>query len=165
MDLVEQLHLVADRVDRRRWILGKDGSFSLKFSYGFLEVREEADFKWEGICRIKVPSKVLFIIWTGLKGRIPTLDILQTWGLILPNMCPLCLGDAESVAHTLLHSPFVWEVWSAILYKANVMWVVPVRCLSFCQQWFPPCNRCKVRCSGVCLCRLFGGRFGLKEIA
>lgn len=113
----------------------------VKSSYEFLEGREEADFNWEGIWRIKAPSKVLFFMWTALKDRIATLDFLKNKGMLLPNMCPLCFGDTESAVHILLHCLFVWEVWSSILFKANVMWVPPVCCLCFFfHQWYPPFN-------------------------
>lgn len=120
-------------------------SLLIRSSYGYLELREDEDFNWAGIWKLKAHSKVLFFIWTALNARIPTLDFLQKRGFILPNVCPLRQGDTESVDHTQLHCPFTCEIWSSILLEANITWVVPGCCPSFFEQWLSPSKHCKGR--------------------
>lgn len=86
---VEHWHPITGKDDGRRWIPGINGAFFVKFSYSFLRRQEEFDFRWDGIWKIGMPSTVLFFMWTALKNRIPTIDLLQKRGLILPNVSSL----------------------------------------------------------------------------
>lgn len=106
-------------VPRDKW-----GFFSVKSSYGFIERQEDSDFKWMDILRINASYKILFYVWTVIKDRIPTLGFLQKRVLILPNACLFCLGDVESSSHIMLRCPLAGEVWSSVLFEANVMWVL-----------------------------------------
>lgn len=56
------------------------------------------------------------------------MDNLQKRGMYLPNICPLCYRDVESVDHIFLHCSYVSEVWGEIMMEAGIDWVFP-RCL------------------------------------
>lgn len=120
MGFVQHWKLEMQREDRRKQILGNDGIFLVRSSYGTLVNKEEGNFNWKGIWSLKAPSKVLFFSWTALKTRIPTLDFLQRRGLILPSMCPLCKREAQSADYILFSCPLC-EVWDAIFGSQCLM--------------------------------------------
>lgn len=165
--LIDRVHHALpnhNRKDSRRWSPAKDGSYSVRSAYGFLEPREEVAFQWKDLWKIKAPSKVLFFTWTALKGQIPTMDFLIRRGSILPNMCPLCKGDEESADHILIHSPFTCEIWFSILLEANMSWVRPDCCSSFFSNGLLFQDIVRVGFCGAYSFRRFGGRFGWREI-
>lgn len=60
IDVVEHSHPCDDREDKRIWFPSKNGVFSVKSSHGFIVRREESEFNWMGICKIKCPLKFSF---------------------------------------------------------------------------------------------------------
>lgn len=54
---------------------------------------------WVGLS----PLKVKMFGWIAGLQEILTIDNLRLWKMIIVNACPLCLSDAESVNHLLLH--------------------------------------------------------------
>lgn len=66
-------------------------------SYGLFGPQVEVSFPWRSTWALKAPSKVMFFVWTAIKGGILTLDNFQNRGFSFPNVCSLCLSDAESV--------------------------------------------------------------------
>lgn len=68
---------------------------------------------WKEIWNGSSICKVFYV--DNLLGKILTLDVLNRKGMYLPNIFISCYGDGESVAHTLIHCPFVVEVWRAMI--------------------------------------------------
>lgn len=88
------------RLDRI-WLRGElDDSLSLTFSKnGVFAAKScrmtqwngaEMDGIWTHIWKIHIPSKVVFFLWAAIKERLPTINLLQWRGMIIPNACPLC---------------------------------------------------------------------------
>lgn len=59
-------------------------------------------FPWKGIWLVKVPKRVLFLLWTAALGNILTLDNLIKRGLPKVNWCCMCCNNGESVNHLLI---------------------------------------------------------------
>lgn len=85
----------------------------------------------EGLEVVYTPSKVAFFVWTYLKGSLPTIDVLQHYGLIMSNVYPLCLKDEETTAHILIHCAFASKVWNLFLGEIGLSWVPPQDMESF----------------------------------
>lgn len=70
-----------------------------------------------------------------VKGRLPTINLLQRRGMIFPNACPLCLHDAKSINHIFIHCPFASEIWEMFLKEIGLSWVFPNRVISLIASW------------------------------
>lgn len=55
---------------------------------------------------VKIPSKVVFFVWTACRDWLPMVDYILKRGMIIPNVCALCLQDGESVNPILIHCLF-----------------------------------------------------------
>ncbi|KAF5952789.1 hypothetical protein HYC85_010733 [Camellia sinensis] len=86
---------------------------------------EAVVFPWKCVWVLGSPSKVAFFVWTALLGHILTLDNLIRRGHILVNWCCMCCGDAESVAHLLLHCPVTYCLWMLVVATFGLAWVQP----------------------------------------
>lgn len=56
------------------------------------------------------------------KGKILTIDNLQKRGSVLPNCCPFCMHDEESIDNIFIHCDFAREVWSRALVEVGMSW-------------------------------------------
>ena len=59
-------------------------------------------FPWRSIWEQKVPSKVVFFVWTAALGTILTIGNLCKKKVLILDWCYKCKSNAESVDH-LLH--------------------------------------------------------------
>lgn len=113
LDDITNLHGTADPAeveDCMHWIHAKKGIFSAK-SYREAPCSEVMpDPIWLNIQKLKIPSKVAFFMWTIAKSHFPTIDFLQCRGMVIPNVCFLCLQEAESIDHMFIHCPFASEI-------------------------------------------------------
>lgn len=53
-------------------------------------------------------------------GRLATRSRLKSWGLILDDACPLCLGAGEDTAHLFFSCPATGAVWKGVLAWIHV---------------------------------------------
>ena len=81
-------------------------------------------FPYVGIWRASVPPKVAFFAWEASWGKILTLDQLQRRGYSLANRCFLCLTEAETVDHLLLHCVMTRTLWNLLFSLFGVEWVL-----------------------------------------
>lgn len=87
-----------------------------------------------------VPPRILVFCWLALLQNFLTLDELETRKHIIVNGCPLCLTDEETANHLLIHSSFATRIWSFVLYRFGVQWVMPRIISELFQQWKITCN-------------------------
>ena len=81
-------------------------------------------FPYVGIWRASVPPKVAFFAWEASWGKILNLDQLQRRGYSLANKCFLCLAEAETVDHLLLHCVMTRTLWNLLFSLFSVEWVL-----------------------------------------
>ncbi|RVW49339.1 LINE-1 reverse transcriptase-like [Vitis vinifera] len=110
--------------DKIVWTTSKSGVFSVKSSYRYLEPGGSAMFPYVGIWKASVPPKVAFFAWEASWGKILTLDQLQRRGYSLANRCFLCLAEAETVDHLLLHCVMTRTLWNLLFSLFGVEWVL-----------------------------------------
>lgn len=121
--IVENIILRSDMGDTRRWTLSP------------------TECSWWGLASISLGMEVIlpilgnrfgnwksylkFFSLCGLlaRDRLPTIDRFQRWGMILFNVCSLCLQDGESTNHVLVHCTFARKVWEAMLRDSGMTWV------------------------------------------
>ena len=55
------------------------------------------------------------IAWMALLNRLPTLDRLAAWGLVVSGTCRLCQETMETRDHLFFRCRYSKEVWKAVL--------------------------------------------------
>lgn len=107
----------------------------MKSCYGFLESSRDLHIPWKQIWNLLIPLKVQFFLWTASLGKISTIDNLIWKGMYITNICLLNYGDGESVSHTLMHCPFVSDVWYVMLADFRMNWVIPPNVARLLVSW------------------------------
>ncbi|KAG2290102.1 hypothetical protein Bca52824_049706 [Brassica carinata] len=101
-------------VDRFLWRNGA-GHFVPKFSTKatWHSIRETAPtVEWYSMVWFKeeIP-RCSFVTWMAILSRLPTKDMLASWGLSVPLQCVLCPAGQESHQHLFFQCSFVSRVW------------------------------------------------------
>ena len=81
-------------------------------------------FTW----KLSIPIKVRVFGWLLTLKKLNTQDLLQRRKLFLsisPNWCVMCRKSSESVNHLFLHCSVAQKVWTVIIQKFNIIWVLP----------------------------------------
>lgn len=94
-------------IDGKLWLKYQTGAvYKLLKSHGQLVPWKKAIWNSGGFPRHS------FQAWLVTLNRLPTRDIMISWGLSVPPTCLLCnLGD-ESRDHLFFSCSFSWELWS-----------------------------------------------------
>jgi hypothetical protein len=69
---------------------------------------------WQGIWRLKVPSKIKNLVWRICRNAVPTRRRLQDKGVQCPLACVICNGPKEDLDHICFNCPFSVQVWQRI---------------------------------------------------
>lgn len=64
--------------------------------------------------RVKIPKRVVFLMWVAVCGWILIVDNLIKKGFSLANWCCMCRCSGKTVDHLLLHHDFSHELWSEV---------------------------------------------------
>ncbi|XP_021837875.2 uncharacterized protein [Spinacia oleracea] len=72
------------------------------------------------ICNSKATPKASFIVWLALQKRLPTKDMLRSWGMSISSSCELCQAADESLDHMFFDCSVSKEVWSCVLLQLGV---------------------------------------------
>ena len=114
--------------DRLRWILTKNGDFTIRSYYHKFHGSSSIAFPWKGIWKVKAPRRVSFFVWTAAWNRILTGDNLSLRGFDFVDCCIMCHCCGETVG---------WWNWLG-KHSSNIWNIVPL-CLMWC-IW-KECNR------------------------
>ncbi|KAJ9696951.1 hypothetical protein PVL29_008942 [Vitis rotundifolia] len=126
--LLQKIHVCRvqrDEEDKVIWTVSKNGAFSVKSLYSILERGGSSLFPSKSIWRVRVPPKVAFFAWEASWGKVLTLEQLQRRGYSLANRCFLCLSEAETVDHLLLHCVKTRVLWNLLFSLFGVAWILP----------------------------------------
>jgi len=69
---------------------------------------------WSGIWHLKVPSKIMNLIWRMCWGCFPTRVRIQDKCVRCPTICVMCDGPSEYLTHVCFGCPFVVHMWCKI---------------------------------------------------
>jgi hypothetical protein len=126
---------IKEEEDRWVWNPGGGDGFSVKTTYGFLDLLLHGcaplsyleTFAFKFIWKSGAPSKVCALAWQLLLDRIPTRQNLRRRNVIRPHdaYCPFCALEVESVRHLFLHCRFTAKIWFAVLRWFGVVSVLP----------------------------------------
>ena len=82
-------------------------------------------FPWKAIWGVHAPKRVSFFAWSAAWGRILTADNLIRRGYQLVGWCCMCRRDGETIKHLLIHCDKAVGLWSFVLRKFGIAWVLP----------------------------------------
>lgn len=94
-------------MDFRRWRHDNTGFYSTNLPYKLLisaGVEEQVD-TFPLLWKLKIPTKVAFMVWRALSNRLPSKDNLKKPNVINEEaklMCGTCQHDFESTQHLFL---------------------------------------------------------------
>ncbi|XP_074374021.1 uncharacterized protein LOC141714399 [Apium graveolens] len=92
------------------------GNFSVKSCYRQIRgesTGDEGGF-WKQIWGLKLPGKVVNMVWRACKGVLPTAMKLAKKGVSLDVICAWCREQVETPIHTVFTCPFAREVWAQV---------------------------------------------------
>ncbi|KAL7222094.1 hypothetical protein ACSBR1_023915 [Camellia fascicularis] len=118
---------LADSEHCLRWIASSSSEFNVASIYNRNEVGVLSDVSsliWNNLS----PPKSQFFGWLAWKGRVKTVDYLQSIGVLSGSVCNTCIFcnyDIDSVNLVLLLCPSIWKVWSSSVDWWGIRWVVP----------------------------------------
>nr|KYP70308.1 Putative ribonuclease H protein At1g65750 family [Cajanus cajan] len=127
-----------------KWICDKDGVFSVKSAYLWLqrslggELRYSSDFHLviKSIWKCKAPIKCLVFCWQVFMNAFPCKSLLQVRGVELDNnLCSLCSLFVEDPLHLFLMCPMAFNIWLAVANWLEVAVVLPNSLTSLYLYW------------------------------
>ena len=77
------------------------------------------------IWKQKIPSRVVFFVWTAALGKCLTIDNLRKRKVCILDWCYMCKCNSEIVDHLFLHCPVALELWDMVFGLFGVCWVMP----------------------------------------
>ncbi|KAB2626048.1 hypothetical protein D8674_017708 [Pyrus ussuriensis x Pyrus communis] len=122
------------RKDRLIWDMSKNGSYSIKLGYRWLQGRSLArrDLRrpsvrgvpkafWKGIWKLEVPPKLRHFLWLTVHNCLPTRDALFRRRSSQTSTCPICCCHDETIEHIFLSCSWVEPIrfGGALGYKVD----------------------------------------------
>ncbi|KAJ9554109.1 hypothetical protein OSB04_018154 [Centaurea solstitialis] len=104
--------------DKIIWHWTEDGIYSVKSCYRLITEKIAPlshlfiSGDWKRIWKANIPNKVKFFIWRAIREVIPTRNALQSRGIQVPPLCPLCNRNVENNWHALVDCPQVRSIWN-----------------------------------------------------
>lgn len=104
------------RKDSWYWMLEDRGNFSVKSCYRQLRGEVECidkDF-WRKLWNMKLPGKVINLVWRAARDVLPTSIALRSKQVDIEANCTWCKHGPETVIHVLFECAFAVEVWGMV---------------------------------------------------
>lgn len=131
--LLEGLHIVSQsKPDNLIWNACNSKSYSVSSMYNLslvptshVDLRERKTFQW--IWKNVAPYRVQCFVWMVKLGKLKTGEFLLRIGVLHQNhaLCKFCGEVIETLDHSLLLCPIVWNLWVEILVWWGIEWVTP----------------------------------------
>jgi hypothetical protein len=140
-DLLSEVTLQQDQLDRHVWRLSMSGKYSTKSAY-------EASFQgsisfeaYDHIWKSWAPPKCAFFLWLVAHNRCWTADKIQHRNLPHLDCCLLCDQEKESIGHLLVRCVFARQFWYYLLRRVGLAALAPYPAeLSFMEWWWRMSN-------------------------
>lgn len=109
-----------DVKDRVAWTGTSNGIYSAKSCYHFwfdrmVGVGNVLQHQgWGKVWSLNMPHKVKIFIWCFCRNNVPVRTRLNSKGINLPLVCPVCNHDSEHLLHLFFECEFVVECWNHV---------------------------------------------------
>lgn len=108
--------------DRMIWHYSKDGRFSVRSCYQFIFRTSSpweatgsgsgiANFRWNDIWKLPIPSKIRMFIWRACAGILPHKVGLFRRHIVSKPMCESCSKEVESLHHVFMVCRGMRDIW------------------------------------------------------
>ncbi|GJY70994.1 RNA-directed DNA polymerase, eukaryota, reverse transcriptase zinc-binding domain protein [Tanacetum coccineum] len=117
LGVVQHVVISSNCKDRWKWLLSKDGEFTVKELSRLIEekILVSDNGGREMIWNKLVPKKVNIFVWRALRGRLPVCVELDRRGVDLDSvLCPSCNNIMETCSHSLITCDLAMGVWDKI---------------------------------------------------
>ena len=111
--------------DKVCWKFDREKGFMVKDYYNLLVGSNDYCFPWKSIWKQKIPSRVVFLVWTATLGKCLMIDNLRKRKVWILDWCYMCKCNGESVDHLLLHCLVAMDMWAMVFSLFGVSWVMP----------------------------------------
>nr|KYP40876.1 Putative ribonuclease H protein At1g65750 family [Cajanus cajan] len=144
LEMLQGLQIFSSKQDQWRWICDKDGVFSVKSAYSWLqrslggELSYSSDFHLviKSLWKCKAPIKCLVFCWQVFMNAFPCKSLLQVRGVELENnLCSLCSFFIEDPLHLFLMCPMAFNTWLSVAKWLEVEVVLPNSLTSLYLYW------------------------------
>nr|KYP40961.1 hypothetical protein KK1_037676 [Cajanus cajan] len=134
LDMLHDLQIFSYKQDYRRWIYDKDGGFSMKSAYLWLqrllggELRYSSDFQLvtKSLWKCKVSIKCLVFCWQVFLNVFLCKSLLQVRGVELDNnLCSFRSLFVEDLLHLFLMCLMTFNTWLVVANWLEVAVVLP----------------------------------------
>lgn len=117
IELIEQILIpIRNRPDSWYWSLDDKGVFTVKSCYRNIRgenINTEGGF-WKQLWRLKLPCKIVNLLWGACKNVLPTSSELIKKHVNIDLLCPWCHLQPETPVHTLFTCKFANEMWCKV---------------------------------------------------
>lgn len=100
-----------------------DGAFFVASFFSILRDVSPSLAPFGNVWKSKAPPRVSAFAWLAISGAILKMDNLHKHNITIVNGCLMCLHDAETVDHLLLHCEVAQFLWNSILSWFDCSWV------------------------------------------
>lgn len=143
-NFLDGLHIsIQMRPDHIIWMACNSKSYSVSSMYNLSlipastsEINDSKSSNW--IWKSAAPYRVQCFIWMVNLGKLKTGKFLLNIGIIqqpIHALCKFCGDEIESIDHSLLLCPVVWNVWCLILQWWGLKWVTPQSVINLFSWW------------------------------
>nr|KYP53045.1 Putative ribonuclease H protein At1g65750 family [Cajanus cajan] len=144
IEMLQEIQIFSSKQDQWRWICDKDGVFSVKSAYSWLqhsmggELSYSSDFilVTKSLWKCKAPIKCLVFCWQVFMIAFPCKSLLQVRGVeVENNLCSLCSLFIEDPIHLFLLCPMAFNIWLSVANWLEVEVVLPNSLTSLYLYW------------------------------
>lgn len=116
-ELIRQIPLPMQRKDDSWfWVFEDKGKFSVKSCYRRIQgerVHTDGRF-WRKLWALKLPGKVINLLWRSSRGLLPTTIDLINKHVNMTPMCCWCQSHVENATHVLFGCCFAQSLWREV---------------------------------------------------
>ena len=125
MDRIKAIprQLVGRREDVIMWKLSKDGEFTTKSAYAWLNKPQQIDVTFQGkwIWKIDTLPKIINFLWLCMHNSLLVKAVLAMRGIIQDSSCPLCNNSQETIRHLLIECVVAKEFWHKLMVPPEMV--------------------------------------------
>lgn len=104
---------------------------------------------WKKICGLKLPGKVINLIWRACRQVLPTADALRKKYVDISSTCSWCQGMVEDDVHILFRCCFAEDVWTRMKLTDLVYVTLNDSVMTILKRVFQNVNRDQIGMVGM----------------
>ena len=115
--------LVGRREDVIMWKLSKDGEFTTKSAYEWLNRPQqiEANFQRQWIWKIDTLPKIINFLWLCMHNSLSIRVLLARRGILQDSSYPLCNNSQETIRHLLIECVVAKDFWHKLMVPPDLV--------------------------------------------